>query len=931
MDAFQVAGSQGDRPTRSAPIFTNRFITGLWTQRNPLRDAATQYLVEKFYTGARFESIIDGLNMELTNRLTIGRRCGKSVYNSQNFPAIARFAEFRYTLNGAEVMNVIADTNLIVYDATGPSTKAVILNKTAAATGSPTFFQGVGNTLYFGDRFEVKKWVKPNKTWTATTVFTAGDSVLDSNGRLQYASVVQNNVSTISQVQIKNNLLTLTVGATVPTSLLGQNVRISGVGTNTFLNNTYLTISSIVGSTLSGIFVHADVAAVGDTGTIQIFTGTGTSGSSTPTWATTAGATATDPPGGGLDGLIWTCAGFPTYNWGIAAPTAGPTIAGTTSGITFWRPVIAYTVPGGGTFIVDSNLNIQSLITAGITGIVPPTWAQNMGQVTSDPNGAGGAGWVNVGKASQGWTAGQVTPYSFSTVLGSYSIIDSNGNLQQQTTGGTTGTTQPTWATVVGTTTADNTVTWTCRGKAPVFAFGTEKWVYCYHTFQGGLSTASQFVTLLPSFGTSFTIGGLGSADPQCDQIWLFRTAANGSLYEFSAIIANPGAGAWSYADGNPDSALNPFQLAPINHVNDPPPTGLGKLTYHLGRVMGAVGNTLWFSAGPDTALGNGNECFPPSNTFQLPSFINKIVPLTQGMLIFTTSNCWYSPNSTDGSARPLVPAPYMDGKIAGLLSWDELKVVGSTIYMVDSTRCVQQFDIGAGLGEVGFPIGDLLKAQLNPAAGFLVWHKQDSTDQGLYVAQPGAAGVGFWYRMNPTPAPETGITWSTQAVSARGFSAMESIETSPGVHQLLFGPPSTTGPILFRDTTTNTDNGTAYTCFADIGSLVVAHPGGEAVLDFISTDCIAIGTRPIVRVLLGEIGGHAEIIAAGSLLNVAVPDPPNTPIESSTIYNDRWWMSASRQSASCRHLQIEFAFPAENFPNEILTYGLFGEHYQER
>lgn len=39
--ALQVAGSQSARPTKWACLFSDEFFSGLWTQRNPMRDAAT--------------------------------------------------------------------------------------------------------------------------------------------------------------------------------------------------------------------------------------------------------------------------------------------------------------------------------------------------------------------------------------------------------------------------------------------------------------------------------------------------------------------------------------------------------------------------------------------------------------------------------------------------------------------------------------------------------------------------------------------------------------------------------------------------------------------------------------------------------------------------------------------------------------------------
>lgn len=78
-----------------------------------------------------------------------------------------------------------------------------------------------------------------------------------------------------------------------------------------------------------------------------------------------------------------------------------------------------------------------------------------------------------------------------------YFIQDSNGNTQQVTNvgGGTTGATPPVWATTVGATTTDNTVTWTCQalGQNAFVAAGTA-------TAIGNLSLeALLYVNILPN------------------------------------------------------------------------------------------------------------------------------------------------------------------------------------------------------------------------------------------------------------------------------------------------------------------------------------------------------------------------------------------------------------------------------------------------
>src|SRR6516162_4909545 len=130
-----------------APIHVNRMVTGMWSNSNPLRDAATPLYVEK-YQGGRQDRIKDGLNTEISPRLTLRRRPGLKVYNSQNFPPIRRYYGWNTFTTTDENVRVMVDTDQAVYDATGPNTKTNIFTKSAAAQDGKhkTFFLGVGTS-----------------------------------------------------------------------------------------------------------------------------------------------------------------------------------------------------------------------------------------------------------------------------------------------------------------------------------------------------------------------------------------------------------------------------------------------------------------------------------------------------------------------------------------------------------------------------------------------------------------------------------------------------------------------------------------------------------------------------------------------------------------------------------------------------------------
>src|SRR5215469_16728351 len=96
-------------PSEYSSLGMDEQFTGMWTQRNPLRDADVPYLYRKFYSASRFDSILDGINREISARLTDVRRPGSSVYNSSIIPPVNRWYSFHQFGPAGENIRIIAD------------------------------------------------------------------------------------------------------------------------------------------------------------------------------------------------------------------------------------------------------------------------------------------------------------------------------------------------------------------------------------------------------------------------------------------------------------------------------------------------------------------------------------------------------------------------------------------------------------------------------------------------------------------------------------------------------------------------------------------------------------------------------------------------------------------------------------------------------
>lgn len=1051
--AGNIFGTQSQKPPRYAPLFTNRFFTGLWTQRSPLRDAATQLDQERYY-GARYDSIWDGRNVEITNRLTLARRPGLSVYNSESFPPILQFYDFKQIVSGNQTIRVIVDTEDVVYDATGPSTKATIYTK-----GSPgrAYFQGVGEYLYIGTGLVERKWEgTTTDKWGIDAPATSPESSI--NGGFPAGTIDS------------------------------ATIAVAGAG---YVNGEIVTVSG--GGGTGGTFQLTVAAGV----PIAVTKVTGGMG-----YSTTAGAATTGGSGAGL------------------------------------------------------TLNI-TVLTAATVAFGYPTWQAN-------------------------------TTYAPPFTNGVFVIIDDNFNLQEVTVMGTSGATVPTWATTLGATTIDGSVTWTNVGNiARVTVDYPERATsYCFSyksSADQSVSSASdpiiysnesagEFQTVHHVDGSPFTLNGPSSSDAQVDKIRIYRRLSGGSTFFFLAEIDNPYPTAeWVYEDTVPDIGLNQFIQAPIDDQNDPPPIGLIKLSYHLGRIFGVVGNRVYYSQGPSVLDGNGNTAFDHTKFFEYPSTVQRIWPMAMGALVFTNSDV-YIILGQGTSNSPLFSIPFLPK--VGLLSFNAFDVNGGVAYLITTDKTGISFDPTSGYSEVGFPIGDLIEDEFTEENAYVAWHNGGSRDKALYITRaagtdtddgfrgvvvpssitiPGnvviasilpslpdpteslelflngvlqtegvdynlsgslavwvvqpttadkilawyrdnAAGtfvdaevptgvingvntvftlstppdppeslrlylngivqtegidyallgdtityivtppqtgdsliawyrdgvtIGFvdaevptgtidgsnavftlsetpmsppfgslmlfkngvlqapfpgtgdytiagntivfnavgipqtgdtlicwyrtgeesgagagWYRLNQTAAPETGLNWSPKAEinqnpdpTLAGCSAVQSLQVSPGVHRLLVGPFAE-GPILMRDLSVYNDNGSLYDAWAQIGGIVLAKPGQIAGVNFVTTDSPKTGTAPLVSVWFNE-DPKAAGAPAGYLLTDYVDDPTQLAA-SATIDGRRRYINQTGEPAWCRYMFVEFDWTQNDEPDELYSFTIFGNIYEE-
>ena len=566
--------------------------------------------------------------------------------------------------------------------------------------------------------------------------------------------------------------------------------------------------------------------------------------------------------------------------------------------------------------------------------------------------------WVNLGPvANFGWTK------NLNYTLPDTTIVDSNGNEEGPISTGFTGTTAPKWNTGgLNSLTLDNgSLVWINEGPIPlqptttgrITATSSQGWIYAIALVNTLDNTVSNIGPVSASTGpivngqVVFAPGaGLAGTtiDPQADYVAIFRTADG-----FSTELLIPGNGntiytiplstylTYGYVDQTPDTGLDQQAEAPAADENTPPLPGAINLAYHLNRIFFSIGNTVFWTSGPDDPIGNGINGFGPDNFDKMPSLVKKLVPTAVGLLVFTVSDVYCIPDNGQGGILPSYA--YLPG--VGLSSYNALDINGATIgfFTTDSQFLALSPAVGCNIESV--PIADQLALKNGtpgqnwlPANVFVASYVSGQ-DMGWFIAD----GTNGWFRLINNPAPETGsMSWSpfAQLANTGACGAIKSVETSPGVHHLLIGPRGSGVYILNRDVNSSTDGGpagvynegTPYPAYAVLGSFVLAQPGQIANVQFVTLKSVLTGSPAIIGLLLDD--GLPYYKGSFEMLKNWVNDPP-TLKKSRSWYTQRFYLSdMPTESAAVTDMQIMVQWPAEAALNELQTWTIFGFYVQE-
>jgi hypothetical protein len=183
---FEQSGARPQKEPKEVPLFIDRAFTGIYKQRSVLHDPSG--VVETKYYGGRPDALWDGVNVELTNRLTLQRRPGLSTFSDATYPTPPNRSFSFELLDGT--IQIIIDT-----DTTGTlSVIAVTASCGSTAIYSGTFPDG-GSDAYVGLLFDITGFLSGTNNGqfvcvgSTTTTLTLENSLAVSEGPITASTI----------------------------------------------------------------------------------------------------------------------------------------------------------------------------------------------------------------------------------------------------------------------------------------------------------------------------------------------------------------------------------------------------------------------------------------------------------------------------------------------------------------------------------------------------------------------------------------------------------------------------------------------------------------------------------------------------------------------------------------------------------------------
>lgn len=918
-----------------APVLQiSRFYSGLITFRNPL-------IVPIKQMGRRvielYDALIAGVNMEITNTLTLKRRPGYSAYNSNAVSGIPQaFYSFKPSSFPGAVYPIVDTTTEVEYVQPGSPAISPVLTKT---TARQTNFAGIGPYLYMGNPSFSQKWDGPTGpqgvtnwgiaissqsnatgpnavgtgansgtgTWTNPGNITVQDAAFATNS---VTGVVSGTVSTPGFLQGTN------CGFAIPNTTVITGILVEVKGLSSAGGSQYRPTTSTGNYTSPALAYDNNLAtgAVGTDGNMianpkqaswsgfpagpgapvsvtlnissQVSGNSSSGGEGKLEYSINNGASRVtiydvfSPRSKTTDSISLSLAQNFTQVLVYASATGGSSGTGAVNSTVYEIWIDAPTAVSGNASAISVNLIKSGAVVGNTETQIPGT--VNSFMTFGGPTDLWGTTWSPLDINAANFGAALVA--SVTNLVG---VVNFSIDFVRITVYGLGG---PTVALVAGTLTAQN-------GFQYVFCYGNSK--------SGHVSSPTPPSNVIKPVAQGVQISLVASTDPQVDQIRVFRTTDGGGQPFFELPTSPYPNTTQNVVDNAPDNTLQIANICPLPHFNDPPPTGLVDPVWFSGRLWGHVANALYFSSGPDITMGNQPEAWFPVYVFTLPTTIIRKFPLPNGMLVVTVDDI-YVVRGIDTTSFTV--NEFM--RDIGMRSWNAGDSDGSNIYIYTNDR--QTLLINAnGIQSISSNISDVVD-NVDPSSAYMTIFRYTARNTMLFLSD-GHTSV-YPYNLQQE-------AWCPIQTPTGGVQAIGAIETQLGVWQMLRGKNLAGQTVAQRDITSFTDEGTPYTCTATFGPIPVADMLMLAQVKDLAVATAAGGSAPTIGVLANEVTGTFQNLGAPT--STEPPELSATPSTSFTA--NRYSLQQTSMPELMNFIFIQMSWPAASTADELLAWALAG------